>query len=122
MKEIKFRSWTGSRMMFKELDDNNWYDSIKTTAKPLTLRSTSDCNKYKIMQYTGLKDKNGVEIYEGDIVRFPRMDSDEYYVGIIQIDNAWSGVNIRWLTGYCSPYPFKLEVIGNIYENKDLLE
>jgi uncharacterized phage protein (TIGR01671 family) len=69
-----------------------------------------------LMQYTGLKDKNGVEIYEGDIVRF------------LDIDGVDSVTEVEFREG--GFYPFapdfihwcNVEVIGNIYENPELLE
>lgn len=74
-----------------------------------------------LMQYTGLKDKNGVEIYEGDILWLGDAGS------IVQI--LWSDFKLRlkWVNPMGASdniYAWKddLEVIGNIYENPELLE
>lgn len=84
---------------------------------------------YILMQSTGLKDKNGVEIYEGDIVKVTNhpFQKKEDSAGI-EIDGdyliGWSDHNLTWLAGDLLLYQLKpyIEVIGNIYENPELLE
>ena len=81
------------------------------------------------MQSTGLKDKNGVEIFEGDIVKVTNhpFQKKEDSAGI-EIDGdyliGWSDHNLTWLAGDLLLYQLKpyIEVIGNIYENPELLE
>lgn len=114
MREIKFRAWDEDRFQYLEL--------------PNDLRINTEDWFYKIsylelQQYTGLKDKNGVEIYEGDVVE------TGYGIGVIE----WIDINccfkIRWIQTILeekySWIPFKgfkyKEVIGNIYENPELL-
>lgn len=110
-REIKFRAWDGEKMT----------DTIRLEfAHGLRLVSTSDLgfdmigdDKCELMQYTGLKDKNGFEIYEGDIVRHGNGARGEVlfkYGGFLvkeigQFDGLISSLNDSdW------------EVIGNIYE------
>jgi len=79
-----------------------------------------------LMQSTGLKDKNGVEIFEGDIVLFTIEDGFDYVYGkpgIINLSLQW-GAGVRAISG--GNYPLRkcreVRIIGNIYENPELLE
>ncbi len=93
---------------------------------------------FKIMQYTGLKDKNGVEIYEGDVVK-TRTLSDELYENEMQSYSVgfYNGTFClmkgkqflrQWKDGTHDWYSlentesFDIEVIGNIHENPELLK
>lgn len=86
----------------------------------------TNVDKETVGQYTGLKDKNGVEIYEGDIVaeKGHFVKSDRLVYQKIQ----WKENYSCWLRGeYQRLTPknikaYQIEVIGNIYENPDLLE
>lgn len=107
MREIKFRTWDGNTMFQSHCPQENIDDGCA------------------VMQYTGLKDKNGTEIYEGDILR--RYDSfgEVYYqeeLARFAVDSCEGSRQIDKAILFNQISPKKLEVIGNIYENKELLE
>ena len=112
MREIKFRAWAEGRL-----------NTPDYTTVLIGLRGFVQGEKFVLMQFTGLRDKNGQEIYEGDIVR---EDS-----GII-LTIEWCDQEVGWRpvleflyrnNEYGAATDFVgLEVIGNIYENPELLE
>ena len=76
-----------------------------------------------LMQSTGLKDLNGIEIFEGDIVRF----FDSLYTVFYDISEGSYRLkphDDRWVVDYMSNFSSEesFEVVSNIYENKELLE
>ena len=143
----KFRAWdTYEKEMIENVtplfDDSNSMMAIITdfqikgspgTSKIEIVSYDTTFNWYEfpyvIMQSTGLKDKNGVEIFEGDIVsvRNHPFQKTESSVGI-EIDGdykvSWNEHDLTWCAGNLllariKPY---VTVIGNIYENPELLE
>lgn len=133
-REIKFRCWDGKKMCKVEhpyLEDYEvskgfilingipWYTRGEKYGKNLEIIEC--CQDFPLMQFTGLKDKNGKEIWEGDIIEVDWND----------IRYSIHNFVIEWNEKYCSfvfeggcPFNDKIhfKVIGNIYENPELLE
>lgn len=79
--------------------------------------------RFVIQQFTGLLDKNGKQIYEGDILGHKKPD-EVYYVVIWDTkDDLPNGFNLKaTYPQYIFPYIKEIQVIGNIYENPELLK
>ena len=134
-REIKFRAWdkVSSKMQDYVTDLNNWHHcsaSItvdKYESHELKGGFDSKSDEFVLMQYTGLKDKNEKEIYEGDIVIYTESGT-EYneipYHGLIEYDADLARFLIKDSSDPCDPWTDYelLEVIGNIYESPELLE
>lgn len=83
---------------------------------------TPEQRPFNVMQYTGLKDKNGKEIYEGDILEF---SGNVVALGIVKYNENFATFqacngNSGWLFGNESGT--NIEIIGNIYENPELVK
>lgn len=133
----KFRAWpkaaSDTRMLFRGLHDRNWYftptndEDGCNTAYPAV---PEDRARMEIMQFTGLLDKNGKEIYEGDIVRI-KGSAEAEIVSAVTFDHAGACITDgkykdRLRVGVVGNMEQErgsvgTEVIGNIHENSDLL-
>lgn len=113
-REIKFRAWDKkSKRMVNDLGFALVYEKLK---RAIGMFNWDDIVP---MQYTGLKDRNGREIWEGDIMRW-----NDYCVKVIWGNSRWEfeAANGDHMVESFSGFADEYEVIGNIYEHPHLLE
>lgn len=132
-REIKFRAWEKNlkeMIPVEEIDFNSLMINQSTAWRFI--------DEVELMQYTGLKDKNGTEIYEGDILQRGDVMRSKYVVRYgdfvyspdfhHEVDClGWYFEEVGVNDNYKDPLPYLIDmldgcVIGNIFENHELLE
>lgn len=112
MRSLKFRAWDGKKMI----------EDVVPASESYIIEVYEYEYQYveveAVEQYTGLKDKNGKEVYEGDIVSVRNKNrKNEYDIGVVEFGKA--AFRCPFLLG--KYHSGQVEVIGNIHENTDLL-
>lgn len=131
MREVKFRAWDLDDKKMRKvvaIKESIWGDCEEAHILMCDFDKSPEDKatdvrlsvNYDLMQYTGLKDVNGREIYEGDLVITPL--SSPY---LVEYDEERAAYVLEWVENedrYEEFLGMELEVIGNIYENPELLE
>ncbi len=130
MREIKFRAWNKNlKKMYKigqiTLEKGTW--NYEPDNREYIGMSIPYQPSFVLMQYTGLKDKNEKEIYEGDIIEIKGYSNKGYNTGLVKEiyvvefkDFCWS-CGIKSLLNLATINWASIEVIGNIWEDSDLI-
>jgi uncharacterized phage protein (TIGR01671 family) len=141
MRSIKFRAWDERRSLMLNGTKNPDFIIIGWSGEVFPMYTSSDItgeyysnadlqnedfqDDITLMQFTGLLDKNGVEIYEGDVVKAKRHNFEDYEICVIIYRPISFVFEVQSDKGnYIAPrnYHQHFEVIGNIYEHPHLLE
>lgn len=119
----KFRAWDKTYKKMYEVDEIHWdcgeFDFI---GDAITFKRGAD--EVELMQSTGLKDKNGKEVFVGDVIKCTRGCPHEVYLEKEYGGKYIGGMPAVYLKGLLEGYAWtgSEEILGNIYENTELLE
>ncbi|MCO4577924.1 hypothetical protein Si071_01426 [Streptococcus infantarius subsp. infantarius] len=124
----KFRAWLKEEKRMTDVNEMTFIDGEVYLISDVT--DFYAYEEFKLMQSTSLFDKNGMEIYEGDIVKFSDCDDDVYITPVVW-DKNYACFGVSFSGGYPISFDYleefytelkDIEVVGDIYENPELLE
>ena len=122
-----FRAWLKEEKEMIDVDEIHWYrGEFEFIGDGITFQRLAD--EIELMQSTGLKDKNDVEIFEGDVVVMNGWRRQAVTFGTQEVEEdfgsvrIYRGFNLYLGGGYPTAVMSTFEVIGNIYENPELLK
>lgn len=119
----KFRAWLKEENKMIIVDTMNWFDDeFESIGDGITFLRRAE--KIELMQSTGLKDKNGKEVFLGDIIKCTRGCPHEVYLEKEYGGTYVGGMPAIYLKGIREGYAWTEaeEILGNIYENPELLK
>lgn len=125
MREIKFRAWNTETKEMREVQRINTKNGQLLFANSNLPTKKGYSHKYIVMQYTGLKDADGKGVYEGDILEFVAVKTKwivNYRNGAFTISYQNSNINILYDCAIEDGILTHMKIIGNIYENPELLK
>lgn len=117
MREIKFRAWDGIKMQTRFAVDSITGKAVIDVGGSTSILALPD--NYIVMQFTGLLDSKGVEIYEGDLLSYNDRPT-VYEVRFSELSGQWFGCNELYTD--IKAQEDVVTVIGNIYQHHELLE
>ena len=119
MRKIKFRVWS--------LKNSHWVTLTALDLEGRVCIGSSEPDDFVTQQFTGVLDRNNKEIYEGDLVRVFNSDGEDYHKQTSEVfySSRWAQFELK-MTGNSLAYYLvqygSLEVVGNVFENPELLK